>query len=117
MSPLTAALIALLAGFLLGSIPTGYVAGRWLRGIDLREVGSGNLGATNVFRNLGLLPALGVLAVDIGKGALAVWIGLRLIPVVSERLPDLTGLIAALGATAAIAAEVQLYNSCGGEGV
>ena len=98
MNPLTAALAALATGFLLGSIPTGYLAGRWMRGIDLREVGSGNLGATNVFRTLGIVPALLVLIVDIGKGALAVWIGLEFIPAVVQRLPDLTGLICALAA-------------------
>jgi glycerol-3-phosphate acyltransferase PlsY len=98
MSPTTAAVLALLIGFLLGSIPTGYIAGRRLKGIDLREVGSGNLGATNVFRNLGLLPGLAVLVVDLAKGALAVWIGLNLFPALTERLPDITGLIAALGA-------------------
>lgn len=97
MSPLTAAGLALLTGFLLGSIPTGYLVGR-SRGIDIRTVGSGNLGATNVFRNLGTVAGVGVMIVDIAKGTLAVWIGLQLIPVVTERLPDLTGLIAALGA-------------------
>lgn len=97
MSPLTAAGIALLMGFALGSIPTGYIAGR-TRGIDIRKVGSGNLGATNVFRNLGIVAGVGVLVIDMAKGAFAVWVGLHLLPAVTERLPDLTGLIAALGA-------------------
>lgn len=71
---------ALLAGaYLLGSIPTAYIAGRAVRGIDLRTVGSGNLGATNVYRELGLLPALVVLGADMAKGALPVWIGARLL--------------------------------------
>lgn len=98
MSPLMTVVVALVCGFLLGSIPTGYIAGRMLRGIDLREVGSGNLGATNVYRNLGLLPALAVLILDMGKGALAVFIGLYWIPGLSETLPDLTGLVCALAA-------------------
>jgi glycerol-3-phosphate acyltransferase PlsY len=97
MSPLTAAGLALLLGFLLGSIPSGYVAGR-ARGLDIRTVGSGNLGATNVFRTLGWPAGVAVLAADISKGVLAAWIGLTLIPAVVVRLPDLTGLIAALGA-------------------
>lgn len=97
MSPLTAAGLALLTGFLLGSIPTGYVAGR-SRGIDIRTVGSGNLGATNVFRTLGWPAGVAVLVVDVFKGVVAVWIGLNLIPAVVDRLPDLTGLVAALGA-------------------
>jgi glycerol-3-phosphate acyltransferase PlsY len=97
MSPLTAAGLALLLGFLLGSVPSGYIAGR-SRGIDIRTVGSGNLGATNVFRTLGWPAGVAVLIVDIAKGALAAWIGLNLIPAVVDRLPDLTGLIAALGA-------------------
>lgn len=67
-------LLALLASYLLGSIPTAYMAGRITRGIDLREHGSGNLGATNVFRVLGWKLGLLVLAVDLSKGALPVWL-------------------------------------------
>lgn len=62
----------LLAAYLLGSIPIGYLLGRWLKGIDLREVGSGSTGATNVLRTLGKGPALLVLLVDVGKGAGAI---------------------------------------------
>jgi glycerol-3-phosphate acyltransferase PlsY len=65
------ALLLLVAGFLLGSLPWSLWWAR-SRGIDLRKVGSGNLGATNVYRALGLLPGLAVLALDIGKGTLAV---------------------------------------------
>ncbi len=64
--------IALLVAYLAGSIPTAYLAGRLLRGIDLRRVGSGNLGATNVYRNLGAVPAIVVLLLDAAKGALPV---------------------------------------------
>ena len=65
-------LLTLLAGYLLGSIPSGYLAGRWLMGIDIRREGSGSTGATNVLRVVGKGPALVVFAVDVGKGALAV---------------------------------------------
>lgn len=98
MSPSVTILLTLVAGFLLGSIPSGYIAGKRLRQVDLREIGSGNLGATNVYRSLGLLPALVVLAADMGKGALAVYLGLHVFPELSDRLPDLTGLLAALAA-------------------
>jgi glycerol-3-phosphate acyltransferase PlsY len=64
--------ILLLAAYLLGSIPTGYLLGRWLRGIDIREYGSGATGATNVLRTVGKLPALVSLLVDIGKGLAAI---------------------------------------------
>ena len=66
------------AAYLLGSIPTGYTAGRLLKGIDIREVGSGSTGATNVLRTLGKGPALVVLLVDIlkGVGGLALVYGL-----------------------------------------
>ncbi|MEN8145178.1 MAG: glycerol-3-phosphate 1-O-acyltransferase PlsY [Gemmatimonadota bacterium] len=60
------ALLAALA-YLLGSIPTSYVMGR-LRDLDLREHGSGNLGASNTYRVLGVAAALVVVVVDIGKG-------------------------------------------------
>ena len=59
-------------GYLLGSTPSGYLAGRWLKGIDLRDCGSGSTGATNVLRNVGKGPALVVFLLDVGKGALAV---------------------------------------------
>jgi glycerol-3-phosphate acyltransferase PlsY len=62
----------LLAGYLLGSIPAGYLAGRWCRGIDIRREGSGSTGATNVLRVVGKGPALVVFLVDVLKGTLAV---------------------------------------------
>ena len=65
-------LLLLALGYLLGSIPNGYLAGRWLKGIDLRQCGSGSTGATNVLRNVGKGPALVVFLLDVGKGALAV---------------------------------------------
>jgi len=61
-------LALLLAAYLLGSIPTSYIVGRAARGIDLREHGSGNLGATNAFRVLGWRLAVPVLVVDVAKG-------------------------------------------------
>mgnify|MGYP001471701354 CR=1 FL=1 len=65
-------LLLLAIGYLLGSMPNGYLAGRWLKGIDLRQCGSGSTGATNVLRNVGKGPALVVFLLDVGKGALAV---------------------------------------------
>lgn len=62
----------LLVAYLLGATPTGYLAGRLLKGIDIREYGSKSTGATNVLRTLGAWPAVAVLAVDIAKGAAAV---------------------------------------------
>lgn len=64
--------LALILAYLSGSVPTAYLAGRLLKGVDLRTIGSGNLGATNVYRNLGALPAALVLAVDALKGAIPV---------------------------------------------
>ena len=58
--------------YLFGSIPTGYLAGKWLKGIDIRQVGSGSTGATNVLRNLGKPAAIAVLGIDVLKGMAAV---------------------------------------------
>jgi glycerol-3-phosphate acyltransferase PlsY len=66
--------IVVAASYLVGSIPASYIAGRWLRGIDLREHGSGNLGAANAFRVLGFGAAVPVLLFDIGKGFAAVFL-------------------------------------------
>ena len=65
-------LFCLLAGYLLGSIPSGYLAGRWLKGVDIRTLGSGSTGATNVLRQFGKAPALVVFLVDVLKGTAAV---------------------------------------------
>ncbi|MCP9851121.1 glycerol-3-phosphate 1-O-acyltransferase PlsY [Cyanobium sp. Morenito 9A2] len=78
-APLTL-LLTLLAGYLLGSIPSGWLAGRWLKGLDLRLVGSGSTGATNVLREVGKGPALVVFLVDVFKGAAAVLLAKTLLP-------------------------------------
>lgn len=62
----------LVAAYLLGATPTSYLAGRLARGIDLREHGSRNLGATNVYRLLGWRWAIPVALVDVAKGAIPV---------------------------------------------
>lgn len=60
--------LLLLAAYLLGATPTSYIVGRLARGIDLRQHGSGNLGATNAFRVLGWKAAAPIFIVDIAKG-------------------------------------------------
>jgi len=72
MDTVTALLIAL-GAFLLGSIPTGYLVAR-AKGIDIRKHGSGNIGATNVFRTLGKPLGIFVFLVDALKGFAAVWL-------------------------------------------
>ncbi len=67
----------LFIAYLLGSIPTGYLMGQMLRGIDIREHGSKSTGATNVLRTLGKGPAFCVLIVDVLKGAAAILFAAR----------------------------------------
>lgn len=64
----------LVLSYLLGATPTSYWVGRASRGLDLREHGSGNLGATNALRVLGWRWALPVVLVDMGKGFVPVWL-------------------------------------------
>lgn len=67
--------IALFASYLIGSIPTALIAGKIILGIDIRTIGSGNAGATNLYRVAGLRPYLAVLLVDILKGyAATAWV-------------------------------------------
>jgi glycerol-3-phosphate acyltransferase PlsY len=75
----------LVVGYLVGGIPFSLIVGRQFFGVDLREHGSGNLGATNVFRVLGLRPALAVAALDVAKGAAAVALAMLVCP------PTITG--------------------------
>jgi glycerol-3-phosphate acyltransferase PlsY len=67
-----ASLAGVAAAYLLGATPTGYLAGKLLKGIDIRRHGSGSTGATNVLRTLGKWPALVVILVDLLKGVAAI---------------------------------------------
>jgi glycerol-3-phosphate acyltransferase PlsY len=73
---------AIIIGYILGSIPFAYIIARLKKGVDIREIGGGNVGALNAYRHIGPVYGLAVLAADIGKGAMAVvvadWLGLTL---------------------------------------
>jgi glycerol-3-phosphate acyltransferase PlsY len=83
-------------GYLAGSIPFGVLLTRWLRGVDVRQKGSGNIGATNVTRVAGKKLGAVVLLLDALKGALPVALALRLSPG-QPTLHVLVGLSAVLG--------------------
>jgi glycerol-3-phosphate acyltransferase PlsY len=78
MAVLLKIVVVAASSYFIGSIPSSYIMGKLLRGIDLREHGSGNLGAANTFRVLGFKAALPVLLFDVGKGFVAVWYFSRL---------------------------------------
>lgn len=71
MALLTVAILGILA-YLLGSIPPAYLLARAVKGVDLREVGSRNVGTLNTYHQVGLWGAALVLVIDVGKGAVAV---------------------------------------------
>ena len=88
-------IFSLILGYLLGSLPSGWLAGRWLKNIDIRELGSGSTGATNVLRQVCKGPALVVFLIDVGKGAAAVLIARAL--GLSDWIQVLAGLTALAG--------------------
>lgn len=99
------------AAYLCGAFPTSYLAGKLLRGIDLREHGSKNLGATNVYRVMGLGIAVPVALIDILKGAVPVWL---FAPALSDSLT--TALL--LGAMAIVGHVFSIFVGFkGGKGV
>jgi acyl phosphate:glycerol-3-phosphate acyltransferase len=106
--------ILIAASYLIGSIPAAYIAGKLARGIDLREHGSGNLGATNVYRVLGPRIALLVLIADALKGALPVLVfpGLT-----ATSTPDLWAIAYAVAAIAGHVRSIFLLLRGGGKGV
>ncbi|MCL4440554.1 MAG: glycerol-3-phosphate acyltransferase, partial [Firmicutes bacterium] len=71
-------LLVIAAAYLIGSIPFGYLLARFWKGIDIRKYGSGNIGATNVWRTLGKGPGMIVLALDLLKGVTAVLLAKQL---------------------------------------
>ncbi|HUN63589.1 MAG TPA: glycerol-3-phosphate 1-O-acyltransferase PlsY [Candidatus Sulfotelmatobacter sp.] len=89
-------LIVVLAGYLLGSIPFGLILAKIIGGKDVREHGSGNIGATNVSRVVGPLPGILTLLLDTGKGALAVWLAAKFTEYAATAMM-LAGLAALLG--------------------
>jgi acyl phosphate:glycerol-3-phosphate acyltransferase len=83
------AILATLAiAYLLGSLPTGYLAGRLVKGIDIREHGSKSTGATNVLRTVGKVPAIVVLGTDMLKGAAAIVLARDGLPAIAS-FPDI----------------------------
>ena len=81
--------IAIICAYLIGSFPSAYIICRLRKGADIREIGSRNMGAMNVFYKVGFAEGLMVLALDIGKGvaavALARWLG---VPMVAQIIPQ-----------------------------
>ncbi len=65
-------LLILILGYLFGSFPSGYIAGRITKGIDIRSLGSGSTGATNVLRHIGKRAAITVFLIDVFKGVLTI---------------------------------------------
>jgi glycerol-3-phosphate acyltransferase PlsY len=110
MMPLAGLLIAYLAG----SIPFAYLAGKLFKGIDLREHGSGNLGATNVFRVMGWKIASLVMLLDMAKGALPV---LLLPPRFAPSQPMLWAIAFGVAAIVGHVKSVFLLWKGGGKGV
>lgn len=103
--PISGYILTVVVAYLLGSIPTGFLVGK-ARGIDIRTIGSGNIGATNVFRYFGTVAGVLVLAVDALKGLVAVAVLTRLMWHVygksgslneHEALEIMAGLAAVLG--------------------
>src|SRR5688572_17766934 len=74
------AFLPIILGYGVGSLPLGFLVANWARGIDLRRVGSGNVGAANVYRTAGLAMALLVVGVDLAKGASSVALAARVTP-------------------------------------
>jgi glycerol-3-phosphate acyltransferase PlsY len=75
--------LAVVIGYLLGSVPCAYIAARLAKGVDIRRVGGGNVGALNVMREIGTVAGLAVFLADVAKGSLAVlvaqWLGVPLL--------------------------------------
>ncbi len=107
---LVEALLLVGAGYLIGSLPFGYWIPRWLRGVDIRTVGSGNTGATNVWRTFGFKLGLTVAALDIAKGAAAVLLARWL-------ADDLVAIFAGVAAMVGHYRPLFLWFSRGGKAV
>jgi glycerol-3-phosphate acyltransferase PlsY len=98
------AILVILCGYLLGAIPTGYLVVRYLKGVDIRTLGSGSTGATNVLRACGKGPAAFVMLFDMFKGYIATYVAIHSEPVILQTFPSLLQLhlLAPLAALASL---------------
>ena len=104
-------IFAIIIGYLLGSIPSAYIAARLAAGKDIRQLGGGNVGGLNVHREVGAWPAFAVGTVDLGKGAAAVAIAYWLLDVP-------TGFVLAAGLAAVIGHNWMVWlKFSGGKGM
>lgn len=87
--------LALVIGYLLGSIPFAFLMARLVKGVDIRKMGGGNIGAVNTMREIGTVPGFAVFFLDMAKGALAVlvaqWLDLHLYWVFAVGLAAVVG--------------------------
>ncbi len=94
------------AAYFIGSIPMGYLLVKWVKGVDVRTQGSGNIGMTIVWRVAGAGWGIATLALDIGKAVLAVWLARHFDPA-NDLLQVFSGLSALLGNVFSIFLEIQ----------
>ena len=111
-------ILAVVAAYLLGAIPTALWVGKWIYGIDIRQHGSGNSGATNTFRVLGKRAGTGVMLFDIFKGWAAASLAHLLVSHGTIRPELLTEWLLGLGLVAVLGHIYPIYaNFKGGKGV
>ncbi|ATY84813.1 acyl-phosphate glycerol 3-phosphate acyltransferase [Kyrpidia spormannii] len=104
-------ILAAVIGYLLGSISSSVLVGRWMAGIDIRQHGSGNAGATNTLRVLGQRAAAAVLVADVAKGLIAIAVAMAL-------APDRTGVWAVAGLFAIVGHNWPIFFGFrGGRGI
>lgn len=92
---MSASIIAVISGYLLGSVPFAYLLARRHRGFDLRRAGSGNVGAANLLRTTTVKIGIGAMALDMAKGVLSVILARQLEP--GSGAPAAAGIAAVLG--------------------
>ena len=92
---MNASIIAVISGYLLGSVPFAYLLARRHRGVDLRRAGSGNVGAANLLRTTTVKIGIGAMALDMAKGVLSVILARQLEP--GSGAPAAAGIAAVLG--------------------
>lgn len=119
MDVVVSSAVAVILSYLIGSIPSAYLVGRIAKGVDIRKIGSGNMGAMNVFYTVGFWPGLAVGIADVGKGALAVYLGTLLLQLSNAQpLPvTIVQLVCGLSAMAGHSYPVYFKFKRGGRGV